>query len=145
MNSRRLDHIPKPATPLPRIITIVLRIIAIVSPLIWIIIATTRAVYSGYSATYLTDPGHKRIRIYDWMVVATSIVLTAAAFAYTYSFNLNTFLWALNENVDRTIFGAQFSGWVSFIILYTLSTMLYLYDKYREKIIRDINVFHKAW
>lgn len=145
MDPKRLAHIPKPAMPLPKVITIALRIVAIVSPLVWIMIATVRAVYSGYSVTYLTDPGHKRIKVYDWMVVFTTIVLTVVAFAYTYNYDLNAFLWEVNTNVDRAIFGAQFSGWVNFIILYTLSTMLYLYDKYREKIIRDINVSHKVW
>lgn len=139
-----LQHIPTPGKPIPGM-QVFLRIIAIVCPVVWIFIATCKAVYSGYSATYLTDPGHKRIRIYDVLIVLTSIVLTYAAFAYTFNFDVALFFTAVNQGFWKALFAIQFTGWESFVIIYVLSFLLYFYDTRREKIIGDINRHHRVW
>lgn len=119
--------------------------IAVAAPLLSIMISAFKATTSGYSEDYLTDPGHKRIKMYDRMIVNMAVVLVIAAFAYTYNFDLDTFLIAFADNPNQVLLGAQFSGTASFIILYLLSGSLYLYDLYRDKIIRRINESHGAW
>jgi|GEM_PF-1460696 len=140
-----LSHIPPPSGPTPRFVIAFLRIVAIVSPLLWILISLAKAIHSGYSDRYLTDPGHKRVRIYDELVMVLTLTLVVAAFAYTYDFSLSAFSTAVAESPERAILVAQFANWESFLILYVLSVFLYFYDTRRERIIQAVNRHHKVW
>lgn len=144
-----LNHIPKqPTPPSPssqKTAAFALRVIGIVSPLMWIVIALGQALYVRYHNDLLTDPGHKRIKIYDQLVIIVTIFSTMWVFAYTYNFDLATYSRAVDENVLLSTFFVQFSGWASFIVLYTLSMLLYLYEQKRLEIIRKTNERHKVW
>jgi len=141
-----LAHIPKPSTgETPWPFKVLYRAIAFVSPLIWIVAASVKAVYGGYDATHLTDPGHKRIHIYDQLVGVLVLVVIWALFAYTYDFSLSVFMEAAVESPERAILFAQFTGWESFVILYTISIFLHFYDTRRAKIIESVNRHYKVW
>ncbi len=145
MKTDPLAHIPQPAQPIPGM-RLFLKIVAIVCPVVWIVFATFKAVYSGYSAAHLTDPGHKRIWVYDGLIILASITLTFVAFTYTYDFDLAQFrLAATQEDFMKAALALQFSGWESFILIYILSFLLYFYDTRRERIIGDINRHFKVW
>ncbi|MDP2630894.1 MAG: hypothetical protein Q8P56_05825 [Candidatus Uhrbacteria bacterium] len=125
-----------------RILGVVIGRILFVSPLVGIVLRTFEALHDGYQQTYLIqDPGHRRIQLYDAAIVG--VVFIASVYLVVIENDFSGTIISVHTAV--TLLFPQFSGWVSFFVLYGISFLLFFYDKNRSKIIRRINELKNVW
>lgn len=114
----------------------------LLSPLFGLLLRTMEALDDGYYLRLLSDPGHRRIRIYDQCIVHTAFIVGLFIVFYEND------LWGSATStlgIVRAIFLPQLTSWTSLFVLYGLSALLFLYDKKRGTIIRAINEKRGAW
>jgi hypothetical protein len=116
----------------------------LVSPLLSIFFHTLKAVYYTYNRDFVTDPGHRFAHRTDVGLICFAIIGTIVAYWLSGVINpINVFSVAANP-LYYLLF-ASFSGWSSALLMYGISSCVYLYDIYRDSMIATINTRAGAW
>ena len=129
-----------------------IKMVVFLSPTIAIIYYTYKSTSEDeYHNSPLTiqDPGHRRIRVYDRLVLCTSYVVGI----FIFLLNANVFdvkVWQAEQNLEQQlitmiIFPQITGGWTTFIIWSAFFIFLNFYDVRRSKIIRDTNERLGVW
>lgn len=143
-DTNRVSHRSQetPDSPLSKILGFIVGRALLLSPLFGLFLRTIAALDYGYYTRLLIDPGHRHVRVYDRL-----ITFSAFSVGFFIVFYHNS-LWENAQSsfeVARAILLPQFTSWKSFIVLYTLSTLLFFYDRIRGRMIRFINERRGWW
>jgi hypothetical protein len=102
---------------------------------------TVYAISSGYNEKFLTDPGHRRIKLYDKIIVIMVWIVASFILLKTNNFDIQKLL----ENFWSSFVFPETSTLVSFILLYFVAIVLNFYGSKRANIIRRINERAGVW
>ncbi len=120
------------------------------SPLLKLFFNTTDAVSDGYDERLIDDPGHKRIKIFDKLVISLTWITAGLIVFRTVNHygNLNDLMlgdlytiWAL----IKIILFPYFSNIYVSVLLYVNTIILSIYNKNRQNIIRAVNEKSGTW
>ena len=125
----------------------VIRALCWISPILALIRDTRDAVSDGYHEKLLEDPGHKRVRTYDKMVITFTWVvgLTLVYFsANHYGQSLGVDFFDESVVLISLLFTYLANIYLA-VLLYVNSFILFVYNKKRAGIIRKINERAGVW
>src|SRR3989344_803505 len=114
------------------------------SPIIAISLDTLRAI-SGQleeSRNILADPGHRRIRIYDTLIVCVG---ASVSLYVMFVANALDFGSLSNGKTFSVLLFPQFTGWPNLVLIYVFGVLIHFYTIRRSDIIRAINELSGVW
>lgn len=124
-----------------KFLKLALHLILWLSPIAAMIRDTVHAISSGYNEKFLTDPGHKRVKLYDKIIVIVVWIVVSFILLKTNNFDVQKLL----ENFWPSFIFPETSTLVSFILLYVVAIVLYFYGSKRANVIRRINEKAGVW
>ena len=100
------------------------------------IIATRESSYQNNRLT-IRDPGHRRIRIYDFLVLFTSYVIALYIFYLNIDFT-SVETWPISNEIKLSaflLFPQITGGWITFVLWNAYFVFLRFYDVKRSMIV----------
>ena len=112
---------------------------------VYTIAATRESEYENNPLT-IKDPGHRRIRFYDFLVLLASYAIAIFIFSLNVDFS-NPASWPTSDGdvLALILFPQITGGWITFLLWTAHITLLRFYDAKRSGVIRGVNEHRGVW